>query len=451
MDHNKYHIETLEQLVDAKKEAQVLRERLTRLEDAVNERDRLNVLIQAKNGQAETETRQLHERNSTLEQDVMRLQDENVALQHATEEHDALRRSLELSTQDALTKQQKVDTLEKRLRELTEEKEALTRELQLGQATARVVRVEVGVNTNPLPSPSHGSKPNGANLSVIRGASTAGPLFRARHLKQEAPATADTPAAYSPSNPSQIPATRTRLIANVPQVIPDLPDDGSTCFSRPFLSIHLGGGSQSLIVKIGCQKTLSKKFGITSYLCPNLWENPWCPTRPGMAGYMFVGLGDEIHRFVRPEDQVHELFVGVAKTNYKLMGRYQAHRVEPLTVAEWQSLPDNVRSKYCETTQRKSKDSRSVEDINAAYESGELRAPCVKLTCIDFKENLYNSLKARKTAQYSTIESSASSQCSVKRHLPARRSSNKRRRIEHEHDSDVDDDSIDCDSEYVET
>jgi hypothetical protein len=59
-----------------------------------------------------------------------------------------------------------------------------------------------------------------------------------------------------------------------------------------------------------------------------------------MAGYMFVGLGEEIHKFVEPE--VHELFVGVARTNYRLMGRYRAHRVEPLTVEEWMTLPEKV-------------------------------------------------------------------------------------------------------------
>ncbi|KAG2353981.1 hypothetical protein BDR07DRAFT_1307525 [Suillus spraguei] len=183
------------------------------------------------------------------------------------------------------------------------------------------------------------------------------------------------------------------------------------------------------LFSIAVPKPLALKFGITSYLCPNLWENPWCPTSPGMAGYMFVGLGEEIHKFVEPE--VHELFVGVARTNYRLMGRYRAHRVEPLTVEEWLTLSEKVsvvRSKYCETTQRKAKDSRSVESINAAYERGELRAPCVKLTCLDFKEDLYEILKAQKIRQKNT--NSSSSQHSIKQELPDARSSQKRRRIE---------------------
>jgi hypothetical protein len=52
-----------------------------------------------------------------------------------------------------------------------------------------------------------------------------------------------------------------------------------------------------------------------------------------MARYMFVGLGEEIHKFVQPE--VHELIV---KANYRLMGWYRAHHVEPLTVEEWLTL-----------------------------------------------------------------------------------------------------------------
>lgn len=58
-----------------------------------------------------------------------------------------------------------------------------------------------------------------------------------------------------------------------------------------------------------------------------------------MAGYMFVGLGDD-QKFVRPE--IHNLFVGVARAKYRLMGRYEAHRVEPLTIAEWKTLPEKV-------------------------------------------------------------------------------------------------------------
>lgn len=423
-DSNEYLIETLGQLVGAKKEATALRERLTNVEEALTERDRFNALKQNENDE-------LRVRNAKLELEMMQLQNANAALQLATKNRDALHELLKVSKMDVTTQQQRANTLEQRLHELDKEKNALARELQ---AAAQIVRVDIGVNTNPLPTPR--SMPNGANLPVVRGPSTAGPS-RDRNLKEEKEerdASVDIVAVHPLS---RLPPPRHQAIKDAPQIIPDLLDGGTVCFTRPFISTHIGGGSQALISNIAAPKPLALKFGITSYLCPNLWENPWCPTNPGMAGYMFVGLGEEIHKFVQPE--IHELFVGVAKTNYRLMGRYRAHRVEPLTVEEWLTLPDKVRSKYCETTQRKAKDSRSVEGISAAYELGELRVPCVKLTCLDFKEDLYKKLKARKMEQSNT--NSLSSQRSIKQESAVMRSSQKRPRIEET--IDVDEFSVD--------
>jgi hypothetical protein len=116
-------------------------------------------------------------------------------------------------------------------------------------------------------------------------------------------------------------------------------------------------------------------------------------------------------------------------------GKYtwpRRHSSHPLILAH------QVRSKYCETTQRKAKDPRSVESISTAYECGELRAPCVKLTCLDFKEDLYKKLKAEKIRQNNTNISS--SQRSIKQELPVTRSSQKRRRINIEASFDIDED-----------
>ncbi|KAL4069572.1 hypothetical protein J3A83DRAFT_3586736 [Scleroderma citrinum] len=187
-----------------------------------------------------------------------------------------------------------------------------------------------------------------------------------------------------------IPEARRAAIADA-QIIPDLEDDGQVCFSRPFLSQHLGGGPQVLIVKIANPRPLSAQLGMDSYLCPNLWENPWCPKSPGMSGYMFVGLGAETTRFCTPE--THHLFVGVARGQYMLMGLYEATRVEPLTTEEWKALPFDMQVKYSETTQRKNKDPRPVDAIRRAYNNGGLRVPCVKLNCLDFNETLYRRLR----------------------------------------------------------
>lgn len=133
-DSNEYLIETLGQLVGAKKEATALRERLTNVEEALTERDRFNALKQNENDE-------LRVRNAKLELEMMQLQNANAALQLATKNRDALHELLKVSKMDVTTQQQRADTLEQRLHELDKEKNALARELQ---AAAQIVRVDVG-------------------------------------------------------------------------------------------------------------------------------------------------------------------------------------------------------------------------------------------------------------------------------------------------------------------
>lgn len=200
---------------------------------------------------------------------------QNAALQLAMKDRDVLRGLLEVSKMNVTTQQQRVisqlhldvalglhvfqaDTLEQRLRELDEEKNALTRELQ---AAAQIVRVDVGpfmadiykatptniiqagVNTNPLSTPRDPA--NVANFPVVQGPSTAGPS-RDRNPKEERDLTADIVVVYPPS---QLPSPRKQAIENAPQLIPDLPDGGTVCFTRLFLTANIGGGSQALISK----------------------------------------------------------------------------------------------------------------------------------------------------------------------------------------------------------
>ncbi|KAG2353980.1 hypothetical protein BDR07DRAFT_647413 [Suillus spraguei] len=232
-DSNEYLIETLGQLVVAKKEATALRERLINSEEALTEKNRLNALKQNENDE-------LRVRNAKLESDMMQLQNtRNAELQLVTKDRDALNGLLKVSVMDVTTQQQRANTLEQRLRELDEVKKALAHEIQ---AAAQIVRVDIGVNTNSLPTPP--STPDGTKLPVIRGPSTAGP-FRNRNVTQDRES-ADVVVVYPPS---QLPPSRTQAIQNATQLIPDLPDDGTVCFTRTFLSIHIGGGSQALISK----------------------------------------------------------------------------------------------------------------------------------------------------------------------------------------------------------
>lgn len=49
-------------------------------------------------------------------------------------------------------------------------------------------------------------------------------------------------------------------------------------------------------------------------------------------------------------------------------------------------------------TKEKKKDGRTVEEIQAAYNTGELLVPCVRLQCVDFDETLYRGLVRAKIA-----------------------------------------------------
>lgn len=159
------------------------------------------------------------------------------------------------------------------------------------------------------------------------------------------------------------------------------------------------------------RKALAEKFGITGYLCPNRDHNLWCPTRPGMHGFMFVGLGREATTFAQAETR--NVFVGMGTKQYRYLGLYEAVRTEGLTAEEWDPLPEEVswlytqtcsifallmycmqfKSKYSATTKDKSKDDqRSASQIRAAYDDGSLFAPCVMLKCIGYDGELYRAL-----------------------------------------------------------
>ena len=88
-------------------------------------------------------------------------------------------------------------------------------------------------------------------------------------------------------------------------------------------------------------RPLAVKYDISEYLCPNLNQNSWLPTKPGVHGYMQVGLGDRDRaRFNEPE--IRPVFVG-AESQFRYFGTYELTRVEPLTVEEWMTLPEKVR------------------------------------------------------------------------------------------------------------
>ncbi|KAJ3561277.1 hypothetical protein NP233_g10288 [Leucocoprinus birnbaumii] len=193
---------------------------------------------------------------------------------------------------------------------------------------------------------------------------------------------------------------RQEALASLPVVIPDTDiNDEENKFTRGFTSAAIGGSIQSLIVRVTSSGTdLAKGRNIEEYLCPRLDHNPWCPSNPGQHGYMFVGLSREKDTYTTPK--MRNLFVGLPKRSHKderffrYLGVYRVSRVDPLSVNEWKTLHHTVKQNYVHATKEKNKDPRTEEEISAAYDSGELSAPCVKLECVDFDEELYAGLLA---------------------------------------------------------
>ncbi len=163
---------------------------------------------------------------------------------------------------------------------------------------------------------------------------------------------------------------------------------------------------------------LARERGIQDYLCPNMDHNAWSPAGPGKHGYMQVGLGRDKKLFNDAGDYRH-VFVGAGKY-FLYCGWYHVLRVEPLTKEEWDTLPPKVRHyviclrdlnadraltqvkhTYSETTVSKEKSSelKSAQQVLRMYNEGVLRAPCVRLQCVEFDTAFYQEL-ARANDQY---------------------------------------------------
>ncbi|KAI0673479.1 hypothetical protein C8Q78DRAFT_627832 [Trametes maxima] len=194
---------------------------------------------------------------------------------------------------------------------------------------------------------------------------------------------------------SPLPPDRTEELASLPEVEVTL-GPGHTIpaiFSRQSVSNALGGSIQGLVVRCTESATpLARKHGIQDYLCPNMDHNAWSPAGPGKHGFIQVGLGRDRKLFNGEGDYRH-VFVGAGK-HLIYCGWYHVLRVEPLTKDEWETLPAKVKSTYSETTMSKEKNRelKSAQNVLRMYNSGELRAPCVRLQCVKFDTEFYHEL-----------------------------------------------------------
>ncbi|KAF8807520.1 hypothetical protein BYT27DRAFT_7189593 [Phlegmacium glaucopus] len=192
---------------------------------------------------------------------------------------------------------------------------------------------------------------------------------------------------------------RQQAVAAFPPVVFNVEDRHlNNVFDREFLKITLG---KSLPDRLNLQSS-GKQITTSSYICPTLNHHPWCPSRPGDHGFIFVGLGKDKDSYHAAA--IRNLFVGLPKTvtnnrRFRYLGTYRVTRVDPLSIDEWGMLSAEFKVVYAKLTKDKLRDSRTLESILTAYESGDLRVPCVQLQCIGLDDNFFTALLAQRDAE----------------------------------------------------
>ena len=151
---------------------------------------------------------------------------------------------------------------------------------------------------------------------------------------------------------------RQKAVAALPPVLFNVNNRHlNNAFDREFLKITLGKTlSDRSVLPFVIPRLLhpdsglsiklesSRKQTVASYLCPTLKHHPWCPSRIGDHGFIFVGLGKDKDSY--KSAAIRNLFVGLPKTvmdrRFRYLGRYQVTRVDPLSVDEWAMLSAEV-------------------------------------------------------------------------------------------------------------
>ncbi|KAH9846401.1 hypothetical protein C2E23DRAFT_744207 [Lenzites betulinus] len=126
--------------------------------------------------------------------------------------------------------------------------------------------------------------------------------------------------------------------------------------------------------------------------------SPWLPAGPGRHGFMHMDVGKDME-LLQDGDTQHVFVGGLGRSSklqprYMYCGEYRIARQAPLTLAEWKTLPLQVRTLHAETALIKDSTltSNSVRDVLKEYDTGELRLNCVRLECIEFDTDFYQGM-----------------------------------------------------------
>ncbi|EPQ58926.1 hypothetical protein GLOTRDRAFT_119272 [Gloeophyllum trabeum ATCC 11539] len=370
---------------------------------------------------------QITEHKSLAEKDNEAAEAAKVAMTKLGEENVALRKQLSDLEDLARQKQDRLDSREQELDSIRQQKEALVAQLsdlhaEVVQKDGRIVDLQnqldatpqmntpVKENTGRLPSEAApvletvAATPNNDEQSS-REVTNCPVRFIHVLPPQITPVGAPSdgrgrmfPLAGSYISP--IPAGRLAQFETLQVVGPplnhagDMPDfsDGIAHFTKVELNKALGGSKKGLVTSIPKDKQglypLSY-LGITSYLCPRLDRNPWCPYAPGKDGYIFTASERDLAALAQSKQRA--LFVNVShlSTTTKLFfaGFYEVCQAEDLSSEEWCTFTDDTKVAYSQIVKDRVPECShlSIREIKAQYNSGARRVSCLRLRFLGFR------------------------------------------------------------------
>ncbi|KAI0348447.1 hypothetical protein BDW22DRAFT_92230 [Trametopsis cervina] len=221
---------------------------------------------------------------------------------------------------------------------------------------------------------------------------------------------------------SHIPEARRLVLETFPVIALPSSVSNELTFRRMELSALLGGGLQGVDARFAVPKPIAAAHELTGCIFPQRQTNPWLPKLPGQHGYMFLGLegpAKDNTKFMKPTERA--LFIQEDTGGWRYYGLYSIQRVpeNDLTVEEWRAFDDSFKSGkygYCGTTLAKRLGTsawRSLVDnrakfreelaaVQAEYDAGTRRVPCIVLQCIAYNEGLLRAIDSARTPEQAT-------------------------------------------------
>lgn len=122
--------------------------------------------------------------------------------------------------------------------------------------------------------------------------------------------------------------------------LPIYPAPSSHTFTRTLISNVFGGSVRALVSAPAAHRV--KSGNTLNFCCRPKWA-PWGPRIPGETGFIFVDpIGPEAGNLPNPGPNGLTVFYRVRQSEWLYLGQYRGSIIEPLSGAEWATIPEKV-------------------------------------------------------------------------------------------------------------